>query len=747
MQAHDHSGGLSPGDDAVQIQSAVGVALEQALGHSPGHSGLVLGADSVGVGKGAQIGLRLRAAGAGPQQDRQGLTGNGLAVGRGLGGGHGVQSGGQGLTGNGGGRGEGGLRLAGHQAVLGDVGHGLIVPIGLADIGVAGGLHRLLGHGLVDDGDTAVAGDLSVLAVGGDGGQAGGLVHREGLHVIGQNHVVLRHVVQNVHSAVEHGEAVAQVAEGVVVAGQVVLGGQIQRLIRPGLVVEDLHVGHTVRAGGAAGPHALVVLLDGGGDGGVDGVAQTGDMEEAAVLHGAVSGHVLGAPLQSVQELLAGNGLQAGHVAEGVDRLAGLIGDLPGDGLVADAAAIHHGHVHIQIHLVEEVVQGVGGKVTGVGLLLADQPVALGVIVVQRHLGIADDLAQLLVQLSHPGVLNGLHLGVGGHFGQILGGEELGGDGAVSGNGHLTHSVQIGAGLGEDHGAAALIRDLLHGDRGVGVAVNESVQPGGVGDHLAAGPGLGGLVHAQVAQGDDIVRLGGGGVDGVLHRGVESLAVRTPGDPIDVVAVLILEVGGSGLGEGLGGGDADEGDLYAAHLEHLVAVQHILTGHAVGLVVEVAGHIGEVRSLDGSHAAVHAVVKLVVAQSGQVIARCVHQLGDGGALVHGTVGGALDVVAGVHQQDVLQGVLVGGHLGVGQILGDVGMDVVGVQYSDPAGGLGFTGCRRLLTGGLCGLLRRGSLTAGGALVLREGGDRQAQGHGQRQQQSEKLLSSSHVRSS
>src|SRR5699024_376820 len=61
--------------------------------------------------------------------------------------------------------------------------------------------------------------------------------------------------------------------------------------------------------------------------------------------------------------------------------------------------------------------------------------------------------------------------------------------------------------------------------------------------------------------------------------------------------------------------------------------------------------------VDDLQDAVHAVVELVVAQSGQVIAGGVHQLDDGGALVHGAIGGALDVVAGVQQQDVHAGVL------------------------------------------------------------------------------------------
>ena len=81
----------------------------------------------------------------------------------------------------------------------------------------------------------------------------------------------------------------------------------------------------------------------------------------------------------------------------------------------------------------------------------------------------------------------------------------------------------------------------------------------------------------------------------------------------------------------------------------------------------------------------------MVAQGGQVIAGGVHQLDDGGPLVHPAVGGALDVVPGVHQQGVLQGVLIGGHQGIGQVLVDIGVDVVGVEDGDAA--VLLRGCR------------------------------------------------------
>ena len=111
----------------------------------------------------------------------------------------------------------------------------------------------------------------------------------------------------------------------------------------------------------------------------------------------------------------------------------------------------------------------------------------------------------------------------------------------------------------------------------------------------------------------------------------------------------------------------------------------------------------------------------MVAQGGRVVAGGVHQLRDGGALVHGAVGGALDGVAGIHQQRTVQRVFVAGHLGVGQtvlvalahIVVDVGVDVVGIQDGDGP----------FLSGvGLCGA----------------DGDGQRQAQGRREDQGEQL---------
>ena len=360
-----------------------------------------------------------------------------------------------------------------------------------------------------------------------------------------------------------------------------------------------------------------------------------------------------------------------------MDVLAAEVGDIAGDGPVAHAAAVHEGDVHVVIQAVKQVVQGVGGEVAGVGLHLADQTAGF-VVVVEGQGGVADDLAQSAVDLVDPVVLDLLDGGIE----VVAFGDELGADRAVGGDAHHADGAEVAAGLGQDDVVASLILDDLFFHGAVGVAVDEGVQAGGVGDQLLGGPGAGGRIDAQVAQCDHNVGLSLCSVDGGLDVGVEGGAVCTAGDAVDIVAVFILEVGGGGLGEGFGGGDADQGDLPAAQLEDLVGVEHVFAAHAVLLVVEVAGNVGEVRPLDRIHAAFHRVVELVVAERRQVVAGGVHQIHDRLALVHGAEGGALDVVAGVNEDDVVvlrNGLLQTGDVVIADGLVDVGVNVVRVE--------------------------------------------------------------------
>ena len=437
---------------------------------------------------------------------------------------------------------------------------------------------------------------------------------REGLDVVRQDHVVFHDVVEHVDRTVKHVEAVAHLAQGVVVAREVVGGLLIQRDVLAGILVPDLDVGDAVVAGRAAGPDALVVLADGALDVGVDVVGQAGDLEEAAALSGA---HVTGAPFQSIQDLLTGDGLQAGDVAEGVDVLAGLVGDIAGDGLVAHAAAVHDGNVNVEAHVVEQVVQRVGSEVAGVGLFLADESGAV-FVVVEGQGGVADDLAEHAVDRVHPLVLQRGDRGVGA----VVARDQLGAERVLREvDGHLADRAEVAAGLGQnDLILAGVLYELLL-DGAMGVAVDEGVQAGGVGDQVFRGPGLGGDVVAQVAQRDDIVgAFGLGRVDRGLHGGVQVSAGHTAGDAVDVVAGLILEVRGRGLREGFGRGDADKGDLLAFDLEDLVGVEDVRALDAVGFMIEVRGNVRELRPADGVHRAFHAVVELVVAERRQIVA-------------------------------------------------------------------------------------------------------------------------------
>lgn len=207
-----------------------------------------------------------------------------------------------------------------------------------------------------------------------------------------------------------------------------------------------------------------------------------------------------------------------------------------------------------------------------------------------------------------------------------------------------------------------------------------------------------------MAQADDIIRAGClGFVDGLLHIGVESLAVAAAGDAVEVVAVFILEIGRGGLGDGFGGGHAHDSQLLASgNVEDLVAVQHIVASDTCRFIVEVAGQVGVRRPVNEVHGAGHIVVELVIAQRSRIVTCGAHELDDGLALVHAAVGSALGMVAGIHQQDTF---MLGSHLLLQSrhrvkahgVLGfvDVGMGIVGEENHRV---LGFFG--------LCGKYRR-----------------------------------------
>ena len=376
-----------------------------------------------------------------------------------------------------------------------------------------------------------------------------------------------------------------------------------------------------------------------------------------------------------------------------------------------DAAAVGDGH-HVlggngELSVLADGPQhGVGDQVAQVGLLGA---VAGILVAVELHVGSGKNLAVLGVDVADDLVGGSLHggvlLGVGGQVDEAVALNALGG--VVNDDGAHIGKARAG---GLDH-----VVVLAGGHHRVGVAVDEQVDAFDVLHHIIGAVGLGGLIHAQVAQSDDDIGI-------PLAAGHVHILL---GDLVQILAAdeaQALHQGGVGLGLGLGSGHAHNGDAEQLGLIGVVGIdgsgaaggkdqlalivhQVVAGDHEIALVLfQVLHQLGE------------AVVELVVAQGDDVIAHQGHHVQGGCALAEADVGRALAVVTGVQQDHLVSTLVVAlvpqsSHLGV---LVDGAVDVVGVQDD----GLARQGVRELIR----------------LLVLAPGSrDHQRQRHDQRQQ--------------
>lgn len=239
----------------------------------------------------------------------------------------------------------------------------------------AEGILIVLQRGLrfIDDGDTALAREVLVLLAD---------IAAEGIDdVVDEDLVVDLDLVLQELVVLEHVDAVAAGLEHVVMGGEGVGLGGVDRLVGVGGLVQDLNVLHAARAfHGDEG--ALVVRLDGGFHGGVDGVLHAGDLQEAAHLAdgvidlvavlidglGNIIGHrVAGGHFQRIEDLLTGGLHDAGHVAIGMDLDDLVVGDVACGDVGADAAAVYDGDVSAQRDAVS-----IGAQVAEVRLAVAD---------------------------------------------------------------------------------------------------------------------------------------------------------------------------------------------------------------------------------------------------------------------------------------------------------------------------------------------------------------------------------------
>ena len=207
---------------------------------------------------------------------------------------------------------------------------------------------------------------------------------------------------------------------------------------------------------------------------------------------------------------------------------------------------------------------------------------------------------------------------------------------------------ELGAAGGADNILAVLV---LHDDLiGVmAVTVKPCVNAADVRNHIAVHP-RGALCLVAYVPHDDYVisTFGAGGVNGFLHGVVNAFAGLILQKSIDVVAAVVHEVTRSRRAEGIRCGHADEGDLHAADLFHEPRLKDQLA-----LFVEVAADVRELGLFGKLQEAVHAIIKLVVAGDGHIIAHDVHDIDNGLAFGHGADGLALNSVAVIDEEHVV----------------------------------------------------------------------------------------------
>ena len=235
----------------------------------------------------------------------------------------------------------------------------------------------------------------------------------------------------------------------------------------------------------------------------------------------------------------------------------------------------------------------------------------------------------------------------------------------------------------------------------VGVAVEHGVDAVGLGDDRVAPPDGGAPALTEVGEKDHVVGRGvvAGAIHGGLHRADQGVARLVDGEVVDEVAVGVLEV--LGAAARLGRGDAHVGD--ADHVGADGVLDDVVGRKDAGArsVGEVAAGEGEALGLDVLDEGLDAVVEVMVAGGGDVVAGRGHGLGGEGAVAQLVGDAALRDVARVGERDEVCAVelALGGNIvlegGVAELVAPVcegAVQVVGGDDDDLAGGGGVGTC-------------------------------------------------------
>ena len=440
---------------------------------------------------------------------------------------------------------------------------------------------------------------------------------------------------------------------------------------------------------------------------GVYGVVDARNLGEAA--DGACR-YAVGRSLESLEQLSAGDVHDCDGVAEGQNGVNVLLGDVARVYCRADAAAVCYCDDVLLVNghaagLLDGPDHGVGDEVAEVGLAVAvavkASVIVISLVAVELYLVLCKYRAVFLVDGVGDGLsgcCDGLVLcRVCGDLNELVALDLLG---RVVDDDNADVLECSAGGL---DGLAALAG--CH--NGVGVAVDDEVNALEACPQIGRAVGLGLCVNAEVSQNDDNVGICLYLV-GLSLNGLDHIVARKPGKTLDKCRVC--------LGLALGSVHADEADLQIADGDDLAAVEH---GLAV-LAEDVAADGVKLCFLEVLCELCVAVVKLVIAERGNVVACRVHHLDCVQTLVRADLDLALAEVACVGNYDLSALFFIVGckrrHVCVARYYT---VNVVRVQNN--------------------GLARH----SGGLLVC-EYGNCQGKYHGKNQQQSKKLISVFHV---
>ena len=178
------------------------------------------------------------------------------------------------------------------------------------------------------------------------------------------------------------------------------------------------------------------------------------------------------------------------------------------------------------------------------------------------------------------------------------------------------------------------------------MAVEDHVEAAGVGGQRMRVDRVVCHVVAQMGHRHNVIgALGTGIVDEILHVVIEDVGAER----IDVIALVVLEIGRCGGVEAVGRRHADEGDLAIPVLDDGIGVVHPSVRLQVDQVAaerlgrEHAGQFLQARNAE---------VEFVIAQGHQVVSHGVHDLHDIAALGRCAQAAALDEVAAGNQRDI-----------------------------------------------------------------------------------------------